>query len=177
MEIDLDRVRRWIPFDIQRFMADPKVRRMPTLTRSVYAYLLITMWESSEPVGTLPDDDAEIARFLDLPEWPSHAAAIRLCFVADSGTLHQRGMQEIWKQQVKKYQQKITASASALHSRRRSPAATPPPADTDDDAPPADAAEVTSPPPPPRAIKPVDPEARRKKIEEDRKKLMAEAGK
>jgi hypothetical protein len=183
MDIDLDRVRRWMPFDIQRFMADPKVRRMPTTTRALYAYLLLTMWESSDPVGTLPPDEADIAKFIDLPltDWELHAPAIRQCFILEEGLLVQRGMQEIWAEQVRKYRQKVTASTAAIRSRgyqRRRVPTSPPPADTPDGpVPPAEEEAITIAPPPrpARTIKPVDPEQRRRQIEEQNRKLMAEA--
>ena len=107
----------WFKYHVRDFQHDEHVAAMSTLALGAYHRLLWRAWDQN-PVGTLPNDDAVLARWAGLApdEWGKVWSEVGPCFrlvrVA-SGTRYQQ------KRMVKEYQAIATATRAKTADARK----------------------------------------------------------
>ncbi len=85
----------YFPFYVDDFAADGKVEAMTTLEVGSYILLLCKAWKE-QPRGTLPDDEAVLARWsrLSPTQWSEVAPRVLACFrLSTDGRWHQKRME------------------------------------------------------------------------------------
>ena len=98
MQIDLP----WFPLYVNDFASDGKVEAMTTEEVGAYFLLLCKAWKE-KPVGSIPNDDAILARWsrLNADRWALCKPRVLDCFMPlTDNRLHQKRMQRIYREIV-----------------------------------------------------------------------------
>jgi uncharacterized protein YdaU (DUF1376 family) len=109
----------YFPFFLRRFTADKHVQSMDGVAVGAYMLLLIIAWDES-PVGSIPDDDAQLQRWSRLsPEmWEKVRSPVRSCWEArDDGRLHQKRMQAVYREVIADIRKRSRAGKIAARAR------------------------------------------------------------
>jgi uncharacterized protein YdaU (DUF1376 family) len=83
----------YFPFYPKDFCSDKKVEAMNTLQVGAYTLLLCKAWEE-DPVGTLPCDDALLAKYarMTMKQWLKNKDAVLRAFYFEDGRWYQKRM-------------------------------------------------------------------------------------
>lgn len=113
-QIDIDNVRKWMPWHLRKYYEGEHTSVMSLLEDITYRRLLDAMWMTQTPVGTMPQDDRQIATLAKVPlsVWRKVKDQVLKCFVdGGDGRWHQPDQKQVWKEQCEKY---ITARTRAM---------------------------------------------------------------
>jgi uncharacterized protein YdaU (DUF1376 family) len=101
------------------FLTSEKIQLMPLEAVGAYIILLCQAW-ISDPIGTLPDDDAALARFSRLGErWPEHRDRLRECFHKSNGKIFSARLRDIFLGLKKYHQERSESGKKGATSRWR----------------------------------------------------------